>query len=55
MVNTKKENIRQEAGVRNAMGYGEVRVQFEQTWSKASRYYLRGKAFQAAEKEGQKP
>lgn len=30
MVNTKKKNIRQEAGVRNAMGYGEVRVQFKQ-------------------------
>lgn len=30
MVNTKKKNIRQEAGVRNAMGCEEVRMQFEQ-------------------------
>lgn len=48
MVNTKKKNIRQEKGIRNAMGCGEFRVQFEQRLEASMQALSGGKAFQTA-------
>lgn len=56
MVNTKKENIRQEAGVRNAMGYGEVRVQFEQRLgARQAGIIWGGKHFRQLKRKGKSP
>lgn len=52
IVNTKKKNLTQEMGTGNAMGHGEVRVQFEQ--SKQS-YYLGEKHFRQLKQQRQKP
>lgn len=55
MVNTKKKNVRQEKGIRHAMGYGEVRVQSEQRLEASMQVLSGGKAFRQLKQQGPKP